>query len=473
MIRLGLVNTWALRIALSFSAVAILSTLISALAVLFVIELAPSVDNTALHRSLIDRMIRAWALEETVDADRYAEFAPLAGYTLIVDRFGVVRDVNGDNRCSVGDLLQWCEAGLMGLQAGEAIMDRDGKPWQFIVVDLISGGQVISYRAPQPGLILPLREDIVVDDWLPWLLLVLGLTAVVALPLALMLTALYILPLARRVQSLVAMSRAFADGNLQARVHDPHADDIGVLAREFDDMAATLEQNINGLQDIARRNSELMYLTEKNAIQAERLRLARDLHDSVAQRLFSLSVNAATLPGMIRSDPKRGQDHALMIASLAEDTLSDLRSVLVDLRPSPVIDTGFFEAMYDLCEDWRRAHDIPISCSLMHMNEPLPPNVEDLLYRVTQEALSNIAKHAQASTVQVALVLLRGAVALRIVDDGIGFDVSRSGQHGHFGLKTMSERAQSARGRLMLESRPGATSLSLIIDTVEREPATA
>jgi NarL family two-component system sensor histidine kinase LiaS len=164
---------------------------------------------------------------------------------------------------------------------------------------------------------------------------------------------------------------------------------------------------------------------EETAIQAERLRLARDLHDDIAQQLFSLSAQAAALSEQFARDPTQAAQQANAVAALADQTLLDLRAILVDLRPTQVIQRGLAEALQDLCQRWQAAHGIPVECAIALAGRYLPNGVVDGIYRVAQENLSNVAKHAQAHAVVVSLVEGQRQITLSMTDDGHGFDPAR------------------------------------------------
>jgi len=217
-------------------------------------------------------------------------------------------------------------------------------------------------------------------------------------------------------------------------------------------MADSLALNMDNLRDLAKRNAELAQQAEESAIQAERLRLSRDLHDDIAQQLFGLSFSAATLPEVIEHDQQEGVQRARAIAAHAEQTLLSLRALLVELRPSAVLTGGLAEALHALCASWQATHRIPVQCSIVLTGKHLPAAVEDVLYRVAQEALNNVAKHAYASSVAVSVVEGQRQVTLSTTDDGKGFDPSWITGNGHFGLISMRERAHVAGGSLAIES---------------------
>jgi NarL family two-component system sensor histidine kinase LiaS len=276
--------------------------------------------------------------------------------------------------------------------------------------------------------------------------------AILSVPLALLFSWLWARPLGRRLSTLTQASRRFAAGEFSVRVRDQHRDEVGELGRQFDDMAGALEQNVGVLRDMVQRNAELAQQAEQAAIQAERVRLSRDLHDAIAQRLFSLSVSTATLPDLIRRDQQQGIEQARTIASMAEQTLLDLRALLLDLRPSNVLQRGLVEAIRSLCSEWQKSSHATTDCSLMLTGKHIPAPIEDVIYRVTQEALSNVARHANSSSVHVSLVEGQRQITLSITDDGTGFDPASVVSHGKFGLISMRERAQSIGGSIAIES---------------------
>jgi len=268
----------------------------------------------------------------------------------------------------------------------------------------------------------------------------------------LLLAWLLVQPLLRRIKNVTRASQRFARGELETRVKDHYPDEVGELADQFDEMADVLEQNVVVLRELAQRNSELARVAESAAIQAERVRLSRDLHDDITQRIFSLSVSSAALPAIIELDPARATEQARQISTMAEQTLLELRAFLVDLRPSQLVQRGLAEALQAMCDEWSQAQKIPIECSVVLNGTRLPSSVENEIYRVTQESLNNVAKHARASSVQVSLVQGKRQIVLSTTDDGRGFDRANPGVENKFGLISMRERAQAVGGSLIIES---------------------
>lgn len=383
-----------------------------------------------------------------------------AGFGLVLDAAGRVRYHQGDTSCEIdmaaaacAPTIQSLTPGIHPLPAELAPTSSLGAQWFEVVLPLAEGGVVVAHL-PNLGL-----ADVRVSalgvtirglwEGIGFMVLV---GTLLTIPPALLMTWFLVRPLTRRLGRITETSRRFADGDMQARTLDTGDDEVGQLARQVDDMADTLAQNIGVLRDLAQQNAALTRRAEEGAIQAERLRLARDLHDEIAQQLFSVALTAASLPDQIRRDPAQAVTQAETLANLAEQTQMDLRTILVELRPAHVTRQGLSEALQELCTQWQQVHKLPVDLAIMLTGRYLPAGVEDVIYRVAREALSNVAKHAQASSVSLTLVEGQQQITLSVTDDGIGFDPAQAGRPGHYGLTTFRERAQALGGNVVIES---------------------
>ena len=218
----------------------------------------------------------------------------------------------------------------------------------------------------------------------------------------------------------------------------------------------------------------------ETAVAAERSRLARDLHDSVTQALFSASLVAEVLPQVWRRDPDEGMKAADDLRRLVRGALAEMRAMLVELRPTALLATSLDDLVRQLAEAITGRTLLSVSLNLEPV-PPLPPDVHLTFYRVCQEALQNAVKHADASHVTVSLrtsalgspngngprgelalersegrseSTWRGQVLLQVSDDGQGFDPQNT-RPDQLGLRIMRERAESIGARLSLECRPG------------------
>ncbi|HEX2047840.1 MAG TPA: PAS domain S-box protein [Acidimicrobiales bacterium] len=202
----------------------------------------------------------------------------------------------------------------------------------------------------------------------------------------------------------------------------------------------------------------------------ERNRLARELHDSVSQALFSMTLQARALElALAREGVDPGgpvSDGIAQIRQLTQGALAEMRALIFELRPGALSEEGLGAALRKLAAALEAKEGLRVDVSAPADRVPLPPDVEENLYGLAREALSNVVKHARASTVRIRLDIAPDRLELEIADDGVGFDTGAS-RPGHLGLKTMSERAAGIDGRLDVVSAPGGgTAVRVTVPTV-------
>lgn len=194
---------------------------------------------------------------------------------------------------------------------------------------------------------------------------------------------------------------------------------------------------------------------ESLATSRERNRLARELHDTLAHTLSGISVNLEALKTLVPEDNLEvGKmiDNSLMAA---RGGLDGTRRALKDLRAKPLEDLGLELALQSLLDNLSERQGIRIDARIEPLLHILPTNVEQAFYRIGQEAIENVALHANAGTIWFVLEENDGLVIMLIRDDGVGFDHETRHPPDHFGLKGMRERAASIGAELTLESQPG------------------
>jgi signal transduction histidine kinase len=191
---------------------------------------------------------------------------------------------------------------------------------------------------------------------------------------------------------------------------------------------------------------------ELRAVQ-ERQRLARDLHDSVSQALYAIVLNIATAQRIGGADPARLEGILRDAHALAEAGLAEMRALIFELRPEFLRQEGLMAALQRQVAAVRARHQLSITVNATDEPEAAPATKE-ALYRVGQEALNNIAKHAGARAVVITLEESATELVLRVRDDGRGFDSGKSFP-GHLGLHSMRERAASVGGVILISSAPG------------------
>lgn len=192
---------------------------------------------------------------------------------------------------------------------------------------------------------------------------------------------------------------------------------------------------------IALENARLYEQIEETAALAERNRLARDLHDAVTQTLFSASLTAEVLPRIWERDPVQGRQRLEKLRELTRGALAEMRTLLLELRPSALIETDLRDLLRQLAEAFTGRTRIPVTLDLMGERD-IPPDVQVALYRIVQEALNNIAKHSGAKAAALMLDNTSHHLHLTISDDGCGFDTT-SNQVMKLGLRIMAERADA------------------------------
>ncbi len=235
---------------------------------------------------------------------------------------------------------------------------------------------------------------------------------------------------------------------------------IGVLNVESDQLNAFDESDVQVLQSLANQaaiaieNARLYEQAQRLAAVEERSRLARELHDAVTQTLFSASLIAEVVPRVWQNDPQEGYQQLEEIRILTRGALAEMRTLLLELRPEALSKSKMGDLLSQLGRAMTGRTGLPVQVT-SEDEWILPPDVQMALYRIAQEALNNVGKHANASQVDVHFACEPGRATLSISDDGQGFDVDNI-PPGHFGVSIMRERTESIGTVLEITSQPGA-----------------
>ena len=204
---------------------------------------------------------------------------------------------------------------------------------------------------------------------------------------------------------------------------------------------------------IALTNARLYERNRELSVVAERHRIARELHDAVAQKLFSLRLTADAAAALVTRDGARAQAELETVRHLAAEAADELRAIVDGLRPVDLAGDGLGAALRKQVEVLDRAHRPTVQFAGEQVPR-LPAAREEAAYRIAQEALHNELRHAEASNVMVAIYGREDAVVLEVADDGRGFDPGTPSRQ--YGLASMRERARAVGGRLRVRSEPGA-----------------
>ena len=190
----------------------------------------------------------------------------------------------------------------------------------------------------------------------------------------------------------------------------------------------------------------------REAAAEERQALARDLHDAVTQSIYSASLIAEALPALWERDPDEGRQNLERLRRLTRAALAEMRTLLFELRPA-ALETAPLDSLLERLGD-ALAGQMQIEVNVVVDDVDLPADVKIAFYRVTQEAFSNIAKHARATAMTARVLAVDGGATLTVSDDGRGFDPA-SAPRGHMGLHIMRERLERIAGTLEVDSAPG------------------
>ncbi|MCW2876299.1 MAG: Histidine kinase [Sphaerisporangium sp.] len=243
-----------------------------------------------------------------------------------------------------------------------------------------------------------------------------------------------------RISRLAEVTTAVAKGDFEPRVTVSGGDEVSRLEDGFNRMTEQLGAAVEKDRLSARADAR----------QAERSRIARELHDSISQDLFSLSLLAA---GMRRAAPETLRHEAETMERTAARTMREMQALLLELRPVALENAGLIPALEELCLAYEARLGITVRTTLDDV--PLAPPAEHAVLRLTQEALGNAIKHAQPEVIDVRLRRVGQEIEIRIADDGPGFDPSCAPLSHGMGLRLMRERVEELGGRFSLESEPG------------------
>lgn len=259
---------------------------------------------------------------------------------------------------------------------------------------------------------------------------------------------------AELVVPIVANGRPLGLINLEApEVGAFNDEDVAVLETVADVLAGALE------------NARLYQRAQAAAVFEERNRLARELHDSVTQQLFSMTLTAQAARAHLHKNPQRAAAQLERLQETATAALAEMRALIFQLRPPALRDQGLVAALQQHAQAMARREGIGVTLNVVG-DDRLARGIEQPLYRIVQEALNNVFKHANAQNVAITLEFTSERVRLQIVDDGQGFDLAAtpSGDGRHLGVLSMRERAAEIGGTMTIHSSlGGGTEVTVLV----------
>lgn len=242
--------------------------------------------------------------------------------------------------------------------------------------------------------------------------------------------------LRKRLVTLSAASKAWSKGDFSVTPRDHSGDEIGELTRNLNGMAEQLQTFIHNKDELAR-------LEERN-------RLARDLHDTVKQQTYASRMQLTAAKNLLTSDSAAAVGHIDTALHLNRETQQELKLIIDELRPAALQGKGLAQALKEYADRWQEHTGIKVE-TVVSGERSLPLDVEQVFYRVLQEALSNIARHAEADQVGLSLNMTPNAVALIVADNGRGFAVNDVPSNS-YGLAGMKGRIEEVGGTLKVDS---------------------
>ena len=249
-------------------------------------------------------------------------------------------------------------------------------------------------------------------------------------------------------------AKNIAYGNLDYRLGFKGNVEFDGIIQAFNEMASRLEAQVGALQKLAQENEQLLQETKITAVSEERQRLARDLHDAVSQQLFAISMMSATVLKVVEKRPEQALGLIQEIAHSATQAQGEMRALLLQLRPLTLQNESLAQALASLTVELQSKQSIQFDVALDEVS--LPSNIENQLFRIAQEGLSNVLRHADAGRVRVSLKTSEAnhRVLLVIEDDGRGFVLDGIPQSS-IGIRSIKERSTLIGGTAHWLSVPG------------------
>ncbi|MDD4328016.1 MAG: sensor histidine kinase [Eubacteriales bacterium] len=251
-----------------------------------------------------------------------------------------------------------------------------------------------------------------------------------------------------------AAEERMARGGAGYRIEEAGCLEAEDIARRFNGMADRIAKQAEALQRLAAENKRLMEGPGEAASAQERRKLARELHDAVSQQLFAVSTMLAAIPVMMDNKPEDARKYLALAEKTAGTAQQELRALIMHLRPVSLEGSSLRQGIAKLLDELGdKNKNIRIYAELSDI-EGVPEGIEDNIFRVTQEAVSNIIRHSKATGFTVKLFRKEKVLTLLIEDNGIGFSDS-DGKKTSYGLRTMRERIEEIGGRFDVISFPG------------------
>jgi PAS domain S-box-containing protein len=248
---------------------------------------------------------------------------------------------------------------------------------------------------------------------------------------------------------------------------------IPVRVRAISEPAPAQNRVIITVEDIA---TEMSRRSEEQALAEERRRIAHEIHDGLAQDLAALRVRVALWHDLVDQDPTRMHVELDALQNLLSKNIRDVRRSIFALRPLALEEMGFLPALRQFIAEFGEQNQLHVDLTILGPEDRIPSALEPMLFRIIQEALNNVARHAQAEMAWVEMDLQApDSLSLEVRDNGVGFSTAILDQairQGHLGLAQMRERVHAGNGTLLVNSQPGTGTVVRVVLPVKAERKT-
>lgn len=254
--------------------------------------------------------------------------------------------------------------------------------------------------------------------------------------------------LREKMEAIDVFIQTLTSGKLSARLSVSADGAWKPVEQSLNELADKIDTQVKSLQRLVDANVTMMGKIKNEAVTEERQRLARDLHDAVSQQLFALSMLAAAAERTIQTNPKLAAENIADVSDIARKAQAEMRALLLHLRPVRLSGESLAQGLTQLIEELNDKTPMQFEASISPI-DGLSKGVENHLFRLCQEALSNALRHSEATIVKVSLTTIDQTIVLNIYDNGRGFD-PETDKISSYGLKTMRERAEEIGGHFSL-----------------------
>ncbi|MCP8615519.1 sensor histidine kinase [Salirhabdus salicampi] len=272
-------------------------------------------------------------------------------------------------------------------------------------------------------------------------------------------------PFKERLEAISVLISALAKGRYSSRILDSETgDEIGQITVELNELANKMQEQVKSLQRMADEKSEYAQHAHIAATVEERQRIARDLHDAVSQQLFALTMMSEATVRIMDKDVGKAKGQIEEITNMALQAQTEMRALLLHLRPVHLSGESLKTGLYNLIEELQQKCQIDFHVDVENIGK-LSDAKEEHLFRMIQESLSNILRHANATKVAINLKKKEHDIYLHITDNGDGFNVNEKlVNKTSYGLKTIKERCEELGGTFTVRSQKGeGTYISILI----------